>query len=74
MGSAYYHADDPFAERRELDDSRFCLDHVYKKLLKLPAQMHTQAGRAEAHRRAAFLQQFLGQLATELRATDPLSC
>jgi uncharacterized protein len=73
MGSAYYDADDPFAERRELNESRFCLDHAYEKLIRLPSHMNTQAGRAEADRRAAFLQRFLDQLATELRPIGPLS-
>ncbi len=71
MGGAWFDADDPFAEARALDDARFSVDHFYAKLLKLPATMRTDAGRAEAERRAAFLRAFLVQLGDELGRTAP---
>jgi uncharacterized protein len=66
-----YHPTDPFAVQRTLDDHRYALDHFYCKLLKLPAMLHTATAKAMAVERAAFLQQFISQLATEIGATPP---
>ena len=66
MGARYFHASDPWAEARDLDDLSHMVDHFFTKLLALPASMNTAAGRAEAERRAAFLRVFLEQLAEEL--------
>lgn len=71
MGGAWFDADDPFAESRPLDDARFSVDHFWAKLLKLPATMRTEAGGAEAERRAAFLRAFLAQLGDELGRSAP---
>lgn len=78
LGAALTHPTDPVpawadpdaappgaAPPRPLDDWRYATDHVYTKLLRLPATMRTRAGRAEAERRAAFLRGFLAQLASE---------
>ena len=66
MGSRYFHPTDPFAATRELDDRSFSVDHFYTKLLRLPETLRTDVGRAEARRRAAYLEGFLAQLADEL--------
>ena len=66
MGARYFADDDPFARERPLDDRAFSVDHFYAKLLGLPATMLTDMGRAEATRRAAFLEMTLAQLASEL--------
>ena len=66
MGARYFADDDPFARERPLDDRAFSVDHFYAKLLGLPATMLTDVGRAEATRRAAFLEMTLAQLASEL--------
>jgi uncharacterized protein len=71
MQGEWFHGEDPWATSRELDDSRYSVDHFYKKLLKLPATMRTEAGRAEAERRAAFLRAFLVQLGVELGNPAP---
>lgn len=66
-GAVLFHPDDPFAETgRALDDSRWALDHVAAKILCLPATMQTEAGRAEAERRAAVVRAFVGDLRSEL--------
>ncbi|HMB59684.1 MAG TPA: HD domain-containing protein [Xanthomonadales bacterium] len=57
---------DPFCEQREPDDGQYTLDHFYAKLLKLPATMQTKAGRAEAERRAAYMQDYLLRLKQEM--------
>lgn len=71
MGARYFHDDDPWATSRELDDRAFSIDHFATKLLKLPATMRTAAGRAEAERRAAYLQATLDGLALELGIARP---
>ncbi len=73
MGGAWFHPDDPFAESRPLDDTRWSVDHFAAKLLRLPATMRTTAGRVEAERRAAFLREFLARLAAELGRDAPAS-
>lgn len=68
MGARYFHAEDPFAATRPLDDLAFSVDHFYTKLLRLPATFLTEEGRREAEKRAAFLEATLVQLADELGA------
>ncbi len=71
MGGSWFHADDPWAHARALDDNRYSVDHFYSKLLRLPGSMCTEAGRSEAERRAAFLRAFLAQLGDELGRPAP---
>ncbi len=71
MGSGWFDGDDPWAQHRPLDDAAFSLDHFTTKLLKLPATMLTDAGRAEAQQRAAFLWAFMVQLGYELGEAPP---
>ena len=66
MGGDWFEGDDPFAAERPLDDKRYSVDHFYAKLLTLAGTMRTEAGRAEAERRTAFLRAFLAQLGDEL--------
>ena len=71
MGGAWFHTDDPWAEARPLDDASYSVDHFFTKLLTLPATMRTEAGRAEADRRVAFLREFLAHLGVELGRPAP---
>ena len=71
LGGEWFHAEDPWAEARALDDTRWSVDHFFAKLLQLPATMRTAAGRAEAERRAGFLHAFLEQLGGELDRPPP---
>ena len=66
MGAQYFDPRDPWAHDRELQDTKFTVDHFFTKLLKLPATMNTTAGRDEAERRVAFMRAFLDQLSEEL--------
>jgi uncharacterized protein len=66
LGLEVYDADDPFCRHRQPDDGQNIIDHFYCKLLRLPDTMQTDAGRAEARRRADFLKSFLDQLGSEL--------
>ena len=69
MGRDFYSPDDPLCAVRLPDDSRYSLDHVFTKLLKLEATMQTATGKAEAHSRTEFLRGFLNQLADEIGVT-----
>lgn len=71
MGGGYFHPQDPWAESRALDDRAHSIDHFFTKLLRLAETLRTEAGRAEARRRAAFLEAFLDQLAEELGQPRP---
>lgn len=71
MGARWFDAADPWARGRPLDDRRYSVDHFFTKLLRLPAAMCTEAGRAEAERRAALLRAFLVELGAELGCGEP---
>ncbi len=66
LGLALHDPGEPFPERRPPDDSAWTLDHFYVKLLKLPDTMQTEAGRAEARRRARFMEDYLSRLRAEI--------
>ena len=66
MGSKLFDAKDPWAEKRELNDREFSVDHFYCKLLTLGATMKTVPGRALAEENTAYLQGFLDKLRDEL--------
>jgi uncharacterized protein len=71
LGNALYDPDDPFCAERPPDDDTYVLDHLYAKLLRLPDTMQTEAGRAEAERRAQFLRTYLDRLAEEIGHPPP---
>ncbi len=71
LGGRLYHPDDPLGVARELDDRAWGLDHVERKLLRLPALMQTEAGRAEAERRAEFVRRYRDELLREIGAEVP---
>ena len=66
MKRPFYAPEDPFCTNRDPDDKQWGIDHFYKKLLKLQAGFHTEAARAIAARRSAFLQTYLDELASEI--------
>jgi len=66
LDQTLYNPDDPFCNVRAPDDDTYTLDHFYAKLLRLPDTMQTDAGRTEAARRVAFIQQYLDQLQDEI--------
>jgi uncharacterized protein len=71
MNTGFFDPEDPWAESRELDDKKYSVDHFFTKLLKLPATFQTEAGRREAARRAATLENFLDTTAEELGEPRP---
>lgn len=66
MNAALFHPDDPFAASRPLDDRRYSLDHLARKLFRLPETFHTAAARRLAEPRIAFLRRYIEQIAAEL--------
>ena len=63
-----YNPTDPFCQQRNPDDLAYTIDHFYAKLFKISQTLHTQAARAEAAQRTAFMQTFLDQLRDEISA------
>ena len=62
-----YNPVDPFCESsRELDDTRWTLDHIKKKLLILKNSMHTKTAKKIAEQRTEFIELFLNQLRKEI--------
>ena len=61
-----YHTSDPFCQSRSPDDSKYTIDHFYKKLLSIKDSVHTNAAKAEANKRTLFMKVFLAQLKSEV--------
>lgn len=66
MRTPFYSEDDPLCRAREPDDRRFGLDHFFRKLLRIPAGLHTASARALAEPRARLMDEFLAQFEREL--------
>jgi uncharacterized protein len=66
LGRALYSPEDPFCLNREPNDSRWNVDHFFKKLLKLESGMHTQTARKLARKRAVVLKKYLLDLQAEI--------
>jgi uncharacterized protein len=66
MRQPFYDPADPLCAHREPDDKRWSVDHFFRKLLKIPATLHTATARKIAEDRARFMTAFLDQLRREL--------
>ncbi len=66
MGLAFAHPTAPFPDTRPPDEKRYALDHFFAKLLRLEQTMQTPAGRREARRRTAIIEQYLEALRAEM--------
>lgn len=66
LNATYFDPEDPWSERRPLDDLRYSVDHFFRKLLRLPDTLCTERGRTEARKRADLLQAFLLSLGDEI--------
>jgi uncharacterized protein len=69
MGGSMMHPDDPLGYSRELDDSRYCLDHFQIKLGQLQYLMNTPLARSMARKRSVLMEAFRHQFA----ANDPVA-
>ncbi|MBN8540464.1 MAG: HD domain-containing protein [Deltaproteobacteria bacterium] len=66
MKRAFYSANDPFCETRPPDDSRYTVDHFFKKLFQTADTMQTKAGQHEAIKRVAVMKEYLKSLKSEI--------
>lgn len=57
---------DPFCRKRSPDDRSWTVDHFYRKLLKLEAQMHTKSAKREARKRTRLMRKFLDSMKGEI--------
>jgi uncharacterized protein len=71
LGRPFYDPAEPFPVSRPADDAVASIDHFFTKLLGLASTMVTEAGRAEAERRTAFMRDFLRQLGHEIGVELP---
>lgn len=62
----FYNSEDPFCMTHRPDDTRWTLDHFYRKLLLLEKNMNTKSARLEAKRRIKTMKQFLHELRHEI--------
>jgi uncharacterized protein len=66
MKGLFYHEEDPWGKKRELNDRKYMLDHYSLKLFKLPETMNTDWAKDEAFKRVSFMRDFLAQLKNEM--------
>jgi uncharacterized protein len=66
MRTPFYSEHDPLCRTREPDDRRFGLDHFFRKLLRIPAGLHTVSARELAGPRARLMEDFLARFEREL--------
>jgi uncharacterized protein len=71
MKRPFYDPEDPLCARREPDDKQFAVDHFYRKLLKIPERLHTQAAKRLAERKVRFMRAFLDELQAEISVAGP---
>lgn len=66
MHRPFYDENDPFAERRDPDDKKFGIDHIYIKLKKISMTMNTKSAQIEAERRFNYINDYIQELKTEI--------
>jgi len=66
LNNPMYHPDDPFAESREPDDSKWTVDHFYAKLFRLPDLLNTEVAKKIAAERVEYMKSFLNQMSEEI--------
>lgn len=62
---SFYHAEDPLAVKRPLDDERYVLDHFRTNLLHLSDALYTRYARQEGGRRTRVVRAFYDALLKE---------
>ncbi|MBW3622347.1 MAG: HD domain-containing protein [Armatimonadetes bacterium] len=65
-GGTFYDPADPLARKKTLPEGeKYCVEHFYEKLFKLPDGLYTEAARRIAKDRVAFMEEFLARLERE---------
>ncbi|WP_074013366.1 phosphohydrolase [Candidatus Sodalis sp. SoCistrobi] len=67
LGRGLFHAEDPLALHRPLDDVNYTFDHFQTKLLTLADSMQTELGREMARYNIEYLVTFMSKLCAELK-------
>lgn len=67
LGRGLFHAEDPLALHRPLDDINYTFDHFQTKLLTLADSMQTEMGRRMAAYNIDYLVTFMSKLCAELK-------
>ncbi len=62
----FYSSQDPFCTERLPDDSKFTIDHFYKKLFKTADTLKTNSGKAEGQKRILIMKEYLNYLKDEI--------
>ncbi len=70
MKRPFYSPVDPFCRAREPSDKEWGIDHFYRKLLRIPAGLHTATARGLAGERVAMMNAFLAQLEREIAVSS----
>lgn len=66
MKRGFYSVQDPFCTGREPDDSKYTIDHFYKKLFKTVETLKTNSGKIEGQKRIQIMKTFLADLKNEI--------
>ncbi|QDK39684.1 hydrolase [Bdellovibrio sp. NC01] len=66
MSRPFYSEEDPWAEKRDLDDKNYGIDHFYIKLFKLVDKLNTETAKKEGQHRVAFIKEYLEQIKREI--------
>ena len=66
LNRALFHATDPMASNRPLDEATYALDHFQTKLFKIAQTLHTATAQAIAVERVKTMQHFCETLAAEV--------
>jgi uncharacterized protein len=67
-GGTFYDPADPLARRKpEPEGHRYCVEHFYEKLFKLPDGLFSEEARRIARERIAYMEGFLERLEREAR-------
>lgn len=66
MKRAFYETGDPFCSNRTADDSKFTVDHFYKKLFKIAETLKTKSGSEEGKKRVEVMKVYLSSLNEEI--------
>jgi uncharacterized protein len=70
-GGAFYDPEDPLARRKPRPEGdRYCVEHFYEKLFKLPEGLFSEEARRIARERIVFMEAFLERLEREALGTD----
>ena len=66
MKRAFYDGEDPFCNNRTPDDSKFTVDHFYKKLFKIAETLKTKSGNEEGRKSVEVMKIYLSSLREEI--------